>query len=517
MRLMRLVVIVVCLMIAASLFAGCGQSQNSGTEKAGETQSSTSVQGTPTETQKAEPVKIVFSIPAWGDRTIDHPTFQMVREKIKEILNVDIEWVGQQNNPSDEKIKMMLAAGEQLDAFYVDDWMPYRRSDSIMPLNGLLKKYGQDILKNSIPESIKLRTTADGNIWSAPWEQYPVTYATLIRKDWLDEFNLNVPTTIEEFENVMQVFKGKKKDEGLCSAGYTLESQFAGSFIKTGDQNWLDTDGKLKPYYLNPQFKGFLAKMQEWYKKGYIHKELVTMTGQQATDIFSSGRSGIFLNYVDVGYIENNLIALIKKNDPKVDLVGIPPLKGTEPGLFTRTLNPGWGSCIPKTSSNPEAAMKFLNFAIGTDEGHLLVNYGVEGKHWVWADKDNGIIKIPDGLKDEDKYINEIVYEPGYLIAFANKYALSAKGRDFMKWLNDEKQVRSAYSVDFGVVYDNSKFKSKDMLSSLNTITSTAEWKIIMGQKPVSYWDEVIKDWTSKGGSTYIDDITEQYNAAKKK
>ena len=405
----------------------------------------------------------------------------------------------------------MLSSGEQLDFFNTGDWPKYKSTDTIMPLEDLLDKYGKDILANSLPQSLSLRTDKDGEIWAIPYEQYPVSVCLLMRKDWLTELSLQVPTTIEEFEQVMQTFKEKKNDEGLVEAwDGCLEYVFGPSFYKAGDANFVDTDGKVKPFYLDPGYKNFLTKMQVWYNKGYIHKEIPTMQAQQAIDTFTAGRSSCFINWLNS--LQGNIGMLKEKN---ADLTGVPPLKGSETGAYRSDLPYGWGTVLTKNNINPELSMKLINYMCGTEEGFLLTTYGVEGSQWSWDDKGKGIIK-PDAVNRLEGAGTESDYTTGWLISFASKFFTNTVDGPFINWLNDKSKVNTYFPGDFGTIYDTSTMKGKNNLNTLNTLFVEARWKVIMGEKPVSYWDDFIKTWMDNGGIQWIEDYTAQYNEAKK-
>lgn len=513
----RLVILLLCVVFVATAFAGCGQS-NTGTTTAAATEATTATAATATATtQPAEPIKLVFCKPIWGNQPVDAPYVEEMRQELLKRLNIDITVVGQQN-PGDqaEKPMLMIASGEQLDFFNAEHWTRFQKSDSIIPINELLNKEGQDILKMSLPQSIKIRTDKDGKIWAIPYEQNPVSSCVLIRKDWLDELGLQVPTTIEEFENVMQAFKEKKNDEGFVSlSGGSLKNSFIGSFMEIGD-SWIDpADGRVKPRELKPEYKDFLAKMAEWYKKGYIHKETGTMQYQQAIETFNSGKSSCMSNWLTS--IKQNEDP-VKANDPNARLAGVPPLKGPKPGAYGSSLPFDWGTVITKNCTNPEAAMKAINYMCATEEGFLLTSYGIEGKHWEWADKEKGIIKKPDGIADADKieqFGGETPYTTGWLVNIAGKYFGNEQDAEFMKWLNDPTKVNTAFPIDYDVMYDYDIMKSTEKINTIFTLFDEAYFKILYGLKPVEYWDTVVKKFYDNGGDQYIDEITAQYNQAK--
>lgn len=516
MRLKRFWALLVCVSLAlATVLAGCATASTAPTAAPVATTAAATEAATPAPTAKGEPIKLVLEKPIWGDKPADAPFVKQLEQKILEKLNIDLTVTGEQN-PSDqeEKAKLMLSSGEQLDMFNMGDWTKYMTTGTIIPLNDLLNKYGQDILNKSIPEAIKNHTDKDGKIWATGYEQYPVSIVVWMRQDWLDALKLQVPTTIDEYENAVLQMKQKYNDQGFVPLWPNiLEAAFAGSFVKTSDQDFVDTDGKIKPYFMAPGYTDFLAKMADWYKKGILHKEIATMTSQQARDTFNAGQSGEIMNWIQNVSLDESLL---QAKVPDGKLAGVPPLKGTYPGCYTSSVPWGWGTCITASCKNPEAAMQYINYTLATDEGYLLTTYGVEGTQWEWADQSKGIIK--ELLKPtDDLYVGtggENHLTCGVLKSIFSKYSTSQRDMDFMNWLNDPTKVSTSTAVDMNVAYDNSKMDGQENFAALDTLINEAKWKIIMGDQPVSTWDSVVKDWLSKGGDKWIDGHTAQYNTS---
>lgn len=522
MKTKRVLGLLLCVVFLVTVFSACGgQAQN-----AASTTAATSAQTTAAVTAAAaEPVTIVMERPLWGGDPASAPNMR-IREAIKKKLNIDVQVVGQLN-PQDqnEKPNLMLASGEQLDIFQTgfdpsNYYDKYKKQDAIIPLNDLIDKYGQNLKKAVDPNSFKLLTDKDGKIWGLPDESNPVTVCLMIRQDLLDKYQLAKPVTFEDYENVLQTLKDKEKDEGFVGlyGDSSLDLCFAGSFMPVAggvDTKYLDSDGKLKPNYLHPGYKDFLAKMQDWYKKGYIHKEIATLQYQQASDIIASGKSALFVDWVSGGFgVEAEGIGLLK-NVPNAKLSIVVPPKGTETGKVVAGSPVSCNIMITKSSKYPDLAMKFLDWSQATDEGWLLTKYGEEGIDWNWLDKSKNLLKYTDKKPEEERY-GYPIFCSTRLNSFVNKYSVdTTESNDATAFMSDSAKYPSVFPPDAFTMYDLAKFKSKDLMNSLQTYIQQERSRIIMGQKPVSEWDNVIKKWLADGGQQLIDDYTEQYNASK--
>lgn len=511
MRFRRILSLAVCLLFVLTFIAGCGKTvsdQNSDQNPA------PSSQPTP-----AEPVKLVFVRPIWGDLRPDTEPFQRIIKKIKEKINVEIELVGQLNpSTAGEKVNLMIAAGEHFDLFSIEPQSPSGalevnrlvKQDIITPLDDLLKTDGQDLLNAVEPQNWKYYTV-NGKIYGIPSE-WPKNISSLCyRKDWLDKYNLTVPTTIEEYENVLKVFKEKENDPGYTPVWPdAVEYMFVGSFIPSGEANFMDTDGKIKPVHMHKDFKAFLAKMQEWYLKGYIHKEFATLKMDQASNLITSGKVGLTHAWSDPAGLFN---VEGKKVDPNYNMVYGPALNGLIEGTFTAGITVGGPVCITKACKNPEAAMKYINYTSATIEGFELGILGEDGIDFIATKREGDYVFYKDNadLPKEKK-----VGQWNFYTATLNKFQYNLLTGDApTDWLKIVPNYKLGESVDLGLFYDTGAMKSKDKKADLDTMLKEAKYTIIMGLKPVDYWDEVVKDWIDKGGSMYIDDMTEQYNAWK--
>jgi putative aldouronate transport system substrate-binding protein len=475
--------------------------------------------------QSGAPVKLVLEKPIWISQPVDSPSNTMVRAKLKDVLGIDIQVIGDPA-PQDQqqKANLMLAAGEQIDFFQAgwignNSWHTYKDAGQIIPLNDLLNRYGKDFLKSVDKAALKACTDVDGKIWAIPYEQAAVSSGFMIRKDWLDKNNLAVPTTIADFEKVMSVLKAKENDQGFVQAwasntnglldGY--DTAFARSFTPAGAGNFVDKDGKLKPFYVHPKYRDFLAKMAEWYTKGFLHREITTMQYQQYADTFKGGKSSTAVDWF--GSIDD-LNKIGRQAVPSFNAVVVAPPKGPEGNGIAAGLTIVGCEVVTKTCKNPEAVMKYINYTLGIDEGWLLSFFGVEGKHWSWTDKSKNVLKFAEIPQDQRYEINEALYIPGFINDKFFKFTIQGSGDvPTLKLMNDKSKYPSFFPPDFDVAFDQTTWKSKDKINALTTMLVEAKAKILMGQMKASDWDTTIKNWMDQGGRDMIDDMTAQYKA----
>lgn len=133
--------------------------------------------------------------------------------------------------------------------------------------------------------------TVDGKIYAVP------TAINLIgvwyNMDLFEELDLEVPVTWEDFLNVCEVIK-QNGVTPLCNSGkdgWTMEFDiypFMHKLMVDDPDIFAKVDkGEIK--YTDPVFLDTFKEIDEFYKMGYIHPDLVSLAGDASTDMFAKG------------------------------------------------------------------------------------------------------------------------------------------------------------------------------------------------------------------------------------
>jgi putative aldouronate transport system substrate-binding protein len=135
-------------------------------------------------------------------------------KKLEELTHTDLNIRLMQQKNFDSQMIQMFAINDIPDVVQASSGLTNPQlagsveAGVFMPLNELLEKYGQDLLKKVPEEAWEKETDAKGNIYAIPeWLSNPSRRATWIRKDLLDQTGLQVPKTVDEYLNVLRAFK----------------------------------------------------------------------------------------------------------------------------------------------------------------------------------------------------------------------------------------------------------------------------------------------------------------------
>lgn len=417
--------------VVATSLAGCGQGGSSKeTTKAPETQASAQSTETAGAAQSADftyPMasgdKLTYWAPLNDNVAANYSNLgdTFLGKALMEQTGVTIEFMHPPLNQHVEQFGLIMADGNLPDVIEYD-WLPlYQggpekaiREGVILPLNDIFEQYCPNLTKYLAenPDIDRMIQTDEGNYYCFPFirgtEKLCVTIGPMLRKDWLDELGLEVPTTIDEWHTVLTAFKEQKG----ATAPFTYEQNreqlrdtdpFAYAY-NTTRTFYLGSDGKVYYGAAQPEFKEYLTTMAQWYKEGLIDADLATLSIDQVGAKMTSGMAG-----ASFGWAGSRLGAWTKAaqtTNPDYELVAAPhPTveKGAFPefGQIENQYSGRASVAITTSCKDVERAARMLDYGYG-ENGHLLYNFGTEGESYNMVDGyptyTDLILDNPDGL-----------------------------------------------------------------------------------------------------------------------
>lgn len=328
---------------------------------------------------------------------------------LEEKTNIHIEWDILPEKSATEKLNLVLASGEDLPDVIMTmgispaQQMIFGGQGLFRPLNDLIEQYGEETktMFDMMPYVKDAITTPDGNIYAmpSPNEGFHGMFMQKmwIYKPWLDKLNLPMPTTTEEFYNVLKAFKTQdpngngKADEipfsGSPTGYVTQVHNFLMNSFTYAPLSWLVLeDGKVAVPYNKPEWKEGLNYLHRLYADGLMDPQALSQDGNQLKQLGENPDVPI-LGAVSTLHM-GEFTQFFGESGRWLDYVAVPPLKG--PGGVQVTpydpygvLNAG-SYVITKDAKNPEAAFRLLDFMYNT-ETTLRSTYGRPGEEWDWA------------------------------------------------------------------------------------------------------------------------------------
>jgi putative aldouronate transport system substrate-binding protein len=354
---MKKVYFLICV-IFVLLSTGCGKKHKIGTEK--------------------NPYNIIWY--SFGVAPQNLPdVLKKVNEYTRKKIGVTVDLKMQGIADYTKKMQMIQASGEPFDMCFTCSWVnDYRLNVSkgyFLPLNDLLKKYGQGIIKVLNPLFLE-GTRINGENYAIPTNK-EIAYQLVYRfnKKYVDKYNFNI-SDIKSLKDLEPMFKVIKENEPgivpfaiypsdylLKDLDYIIRSSIPGAvLIKKGNH-------KIINQYVYKGFTDYMRLYHKYYELGYIPKSVALSNGKDSA-LEKSGKW-----FCDVaGYQPEADMVWSRLLD--FPIVSIPAFK---PPIIASTSVAGAMIAISSTSERPDLCMKFLNL-LNTDKYlRNLLGYGIEG------------------------------------------------------------------------------------------------------------------------------------------
>lgn len=310
-----------------------------------------------------------------------------------------------------------LSQGQRIDLMVLNylDITGYVGNKYLTPLDGLLEQYGGGIL--ALREQgwdVNGGAMIDGEIYGVnPLSETRGSGGGVwIPARYLREVGFSFdPDRIYTMEELDSLFASLKKlyPDSYPLGQVTTDRSFSSFSFFNGSDRWMAAadsadsgvldggEGNFVNFYGTEEYREFLAWMRRWYEAGYIHPD-AAVTNLGAVELLSSG---IVLS-VPTGSMPGMVPDEVAGGEV-VCLMMSPVIYGPN------NSSTGIRWVIPATAKEPEAAMKFLNLMY-TDERIInLLAWGIEGRDYVFVDREAGVIEYPDGKQaDELEYYNPL-------------------------------------------------------------------------------------------------------------
>lgn len=457
MRRNKIILMMLVVALVLSMIAGCGSSKDDSsktdTQTAANQQPSSSASDSSDSSGSSdsdlytppgempivkERIQLTIFAPADGENSRDE---NLQTKELEELTNIDIVWRIAPDDNIKDKMNLMFASGDVTDIIMLGVGAANRLDKAteallgaqglILPLNEYFDtiSVGYKRAFEELPGFREYITTPDGNIYTLPnvdgslHVQY--NCKLWINTHWLDNLGLDMPTTTDEFYQVMKAFK-----EQDANGNGDLNDEIPLSTVKSGAGTQID-GFLMNPFQLSPENsrlyvdngKVTFAPVQEGYREGlrYLHKlykegllnpESFTQDRQNQVNINESGDEcviGAFLAQRP-GYACD--LTSMPNSKKWEQYQSLPPLKGPS-GQAIAAWNPyvmyqTGMTFISSTCEYPEAAFRLIDY-LATPEGSRRSAHGIEGVHWRKAkegelgiDGEQAIVTLIEGANKEN-------------------------------------------------------------------------------------------------------------------
>jgi putative aldouronate transport system substrate-binding protein len=482
MKLHKVWGMTISIMLSLALVVGCSNGTGSQNNEVKEEQKPAADTKTQTNTSKEEPAKkeepvaIQFMVPSYADVPNMNDEYWTEWQK-RTHSKLEIEWIP--SGDYNTKFDLVLASGSLPEVIVATSvtrptLLTAISQGAFWDLTPFLGDFSQyPNLKNNSEANIWNYLSVDGKIYSIPRNRPHIDLGLNIRKDWLDKFNLPVPTTTDEYAEALKTIvkgdpdgNGKNDTIGILGHGFLLAD---------GDGTFMSAFGALDPVYnsegglikdvLTPNYTDMVAWFRQLYADGVLAKEFSAIKKTQAEEMFATGRAASYVRNIWRDYTWQQEI---RKVQPEAEIITLPPVQG--PGGVTVNLSPPFFGAMYISKKVPEAKVKqileYMN-KTATMEFTDFNYYGIEGVHHTIVDGQQQLTEL--GKKQVTPNANQV-----FPMAYNNK----------MKVLNPSAPK----------AYNDAKLESVQIYTEVGKINF---FSIISSEAWTATWPKFESEWQS--------------------
>lgn len=490
-----------------------------------------------------------------GD-TYENNAYTRYLKKKLNIQNEDVFEAVESENFS-EVVSMVIASKKLPDVMVVNDSDTLQmlvENDMIEDLTQAYEDCTSQRIKDiyqSYGDAILDNVTFDGKLMALPETNIANGPSLLwLRKDWMDELDLEEPKTIDDVETIIKAFV--EKDPGGNGEGRTIglacDDELTGSgdfsyeyqtdiiFARYGayPKQWFQTkNGEVVYGSVCPQVKKALKRIRKMYQNGVLDKDFLLRGTNNIIDAVVSGKCGSFFG---PWWAPNNPLMTAMEKDS--DAIWMPYLIQTDEdgstSFATQEPSMKW-IVVRKGYEHPEIVMKIISVLFdemkyGTDDTAELAEYYQNNVDptarplAINVDYYDALFRCYDDLKaalTRQKEVSDLGMLEGSYYESCYRYQRTRNASSWEDWAVYTSRITACSILSEG------KIKTVQALHFSDTETMKTKWwnlkklekqvylEIVTGQKPLSYFDEFVKEWEAQGGKEITREVSEKIREKK--
>lgn len=467
-------------------------------------------------------------------------------------IKIETTLLGGDAENYDTKLRLALTGSETLpDVFPVYStsiMSDMIESGQVKDLSEDIQQYMPERLQDiyaEFPEAFYPVTGENGEIYGLPVNpNLTEGQVMFIRQDWLNNLGLEAPTTIDEFEAVLDAFTNDDPDGNGVDDTYGFA--FSGSGFNTGwvsdsvmifsaytneflPGQWQENDnGELEYGSIQDGNKEALVKLRDWYDQGYLNEEFAVLGAWEAFAPFVEGEAGIVLGRP---WLEGSL-ADVTTADEDAEIAVYPFIQAVNGGVTYQSAETNDGIFMFNNDfQHMEAFFEYYDRLYDVAFGTGDFQYGgfFEGYDY---DIVNG---EPVFVAEEFDPPMDSIQEVGKMSLAKNTPSIEMGGRSFYDVFHgkepetgSELKAASATPIQLEGYAISYEYRDTLISSQFNTVpTSTMgnSWEqlqtmeietfteIIYGRRDIEEFDVFVEEWNNRGGEQITQEVNEWYQS----
>ena len=457
----------------------------------------------------AAPVKIT-SLHSDGNVPSENPS---VLEEVRKRTGIDWQPILVGPADSNAKLNAMIVSNDLPDLFSFDlvNGQKYAQNGLLTKLDDLLAQYGKDIMDNR-GDYMHTGLNGNGTIWGVPGSPY-YQVALAVRTDWLKNLNMELPTTLDDFYNVLKAFtnddpdKDGKKDTIGMAACILYDNMWVPVFGAYGIpyKTPIMVNGTVTSYMMHPNYMEAVKFFRKLYQEGLMEPDFSTIPNMDCLNKLWNGTYGSIC-FSPVGTTNNWLGRYTE--DPKPTF-GYTVVKGPDGKGGVPEVRPAGYYGIASTCKNPDAAMKLANY-LGTSEGDELLYFGIEGKHYKWIDKQAGTYEYIPPYNDSATHRSDgaFIFWPMF-----SRWTDNAEIRTMTAITREALTLSKNNTLPDAFIFGTPESQA-ELGTTLMDIEKEALCNLIVSKGDIeAEYQKYVQQWLDQGGKTWQEQATAIYKS----
>ncbi len=464
----------------------------------------------------ANPVTLkMFADISWLD--YDSMDGGIVAEELKKLTGISIDFT---TSTDSEQLNLMIASNELQDLICTYNTTAREQlSDERVcwPLKELQEKYTPAWTLPEAKQKLYALESDDGKYY-ALYNYYNTVeeletakgYANNVgnfhvRQDIYEAIGSPAVKNKDDFFALLQTVKEKYPDMQPLVLSHRNKSAL-NSLVGYDAGKPVDESGNYVYPLSDPKYKDYFKVTNDLYRKGYISEENFSFNSDEQ-DMQGIGAGTTFMfSYFNCNDEVSTLTPMVQANFPDAKFEQLPLLD-----TFVRTSSTYLdnGIFIPKTCSNPEAAIKFLCWASQPD-GMYTLQYGVKGTDWDF-DANGELVVMDRFLEKYNAGTAETEYKSyAYIFGvgdyiFDNKfyYALATPQT---KAIFDDTLTKIKWDNVLSYVYPKRDTDERELRTDLNELVTDYSPKLYTAKTDEEFetlWTDMMKEADNIGLADY--------------
>ncbi|MFD2328119.1 extracellular solute-binding protein [Cohnella sp. GCM10020058] len=290
----------------------------------------------------------------------------------------------------DQKYKLLLSTGQDVDLIFTADWTQYQqyaKKGAFLPLDDLLPTAAPG-LNDFVPKNMWDAVKINGKIYTVPatYQEY-VTNGFVWREDLRKKYNLPTPVDIPTFEAYMDGIKKNEPSLQPLAIGSDVRGSLSDTYLdvfrkKVGALPYgmfatYDKPAEITSYWGSPEQLEDLKRFKSWADKGYFSKNELNEKATNQEKLVN-GTAAAMLGDNPTRYNQTN--GNMKSLHPDWELGYTPFAVATGYATPVHPIHNGFA--IPASSKNAERALAFYEKMVLDKRYNLLTQYGFEGTNY---------------------------------------------------------------------------------------------------------------------------------------